>query len=64
MKKIITIIIPLFAALFCVEPVLNASYCQKCCANHRFASEECLANCNQCQQYDDGGAAEGRDYPY
>lgn len=38
--------------------------CMQCCAEHRFVSDECLNNCNQCQQYHDGGAAEGRDHPY
>lgn len=38
--------------------------CKKCCADHRFVSDECLKQCNQCQQYDDSSAAEGRDQPY
>jgi hypothetical protein len=62
MKKIMSMVITLFIALFCAQPAFAS--CQKCCAEGRFVDDECLGGCNQCQQYDDSASAEGRDHPY
>ncbi len=79
MKKIFYLVIALLcieSGLYAYNPQYNTrknrkknqhldNYCINCCKDGRFASDECKnkRRCNNCQQYNDSAAAEGRDYP-
>ena len=38
--------------------------CDKCCAQGRFASEECLRRCNGCLMRNDQATSEYNDWPF
>lgn len=38
--------------------------CDQCCAQGRFASEECLRRCNGCLMRNDQATSEYNDWPY
>ncbi len=58
-------LVALIMMLFALRSLVADEYidCQECCKEGRFVSTECSRHCNQCDIYDDSGAAESRDFP-
>jgi hypothetical protein len=58
--------VALIIMLFALRSLVAEDYatnCQECCKKGRFVTTECSEHCNQCDIYDDEGAAESRDFP-
>ena len=61
-KDTVLSLVALIMMLFALRSLV-ATDCQECCKEGRFVSTECSRHCNQCDMYDDEGAAESRDFP-